>query len=214
MADRPLQLCGQPFVTFALGKRFVVGHVHESRIVRQLREMQKSGGDVVSVRLVLIALAAIFESRFACEELAKQGGAAGAVNARETRHDAAALPNELFGLAQDLSRLVLRLGSAIFIDPFAVRLRVDGGATRKDEAIGLQDLDEILRPLKIDSPVAFRSPAAGAGAVDDRIECSGPRSCTASRSVMSTARTGYGFADNCDAESSEWVQPSTSHPAA
>ena len=32
--------------------------------------MQKSGGDVVSVRLVLIASAAILELRFAYEELA------------------------------------------------------------------------------------------------------------------------------------------------
>ena len=85
--------------------------------------MQKSSRDVVSVRLVLIAFAAILESRFACEELAQQGGAAGAVNARETRHDAATLPNEFFSLAQDSSRLVPRLGSAIFIDPFAICLR-------------------------------------------------------------------------------------------
>src|SRR5262245_12900047 len=82
------------------------------------------------------------------------------------------MPNEFFGRAQDLSRLVPRLGSAIFIDPFAVLLRVDGGATRKEEAIGLQDLDEVRRPLGINLPVAFRFPAAGAGAVNDRIECS------------------------------------------
>jgi hypothetical protein len=69
--------------------------------------------------------AVIIDACLAEKKFTQERGAAGSINPGQSRHQAAVLPNDFFGLAQDFARVVDWFGRALLVDPFPLGLGVD-----------------------------------------------------------------------------------------
>src|ERR1051325_2634996 len=110
------------------------------------------------------------DHRLAAQEFFQQCRTARTVNPGETNHNATFPESQILSFTQNFSSLGSWCGRAFSAPPFAVYLRVTARAADKKNSRSAESPKKITHTVQINAAIKIDIAAAGAGAMNHRIE--------------------------------------------